>query len=513
MDTDAAGLSRRDFVSAVATIAAGSTLGVRAQADTRADAIVNLGALDLSAAIKQRRVSCVEVMQSYLAHIGRVNPLCNALVSLQPEEQLLAQAAERDAQLASGIYHGWMHGIPHAVKDLADVSGIVTSNGSPIFRNNVATRDSIFVERIRKAGAIFIGKTNVPEFGLGSQCYNNVFGTTLNAWDQSRTSGGSSGGAAVGLALRMLPVADGSDMMGSLRNPAGWNNVYGFRPSYGRVPGDGAEYLQQLGYDGAMGRSVAELARLLATMAGFDARDPLSIAEDPARFAAPLDSEVRGLRVGWLGDYAGYLPMEPGVLDLCKSSLASFEALGCEVGEARVDFDMPRLWQTWLTHRHWLIASGSVELYENPAWRRQLKPELIWEIENGLPLSGLQVAGASRARAEWYAALCAAFERHDFLVLPSAQVFPFDAGVHWPTEIAGRPMDTYHRWMEVVIGGTLSGCPVINVPAGFNAQGLPMGVQIIAPMHQDFRLLQLAAAYEKACGWTDGKHQPALLRT
>lgn len=495
-------LSRREFVrlgGAATAAAALAPLGARAAPGKD---ITALDALALAEQIRARKISCVEVMQSYLARIEQLNPRFNAIVSLRAESELLADARQCDAELARGSYRGWMHGLPHAVKELADVRGLSSTHGSPIFRDNVAQKDALFVERIRAAGAIFIGKTNAPEFGLGSQTYNPVYGITRNAWDPGRTSGGSSGGAAVALALRMVPVADGSDMMGSLRNPAAWNNVIGFRPSYGRVPGDGPDYFEQLGYSGPMGRTVAETARLLSTMAGFDPRDPLSIAQDPTMFAGSLAGETKGLRIGWLGDYGGYLPMEEGILALCRKALDSFATLGCTVEEAGPAFAPERLWQTWLTLRHWTIASNLAPLYEKAGTRAQLKPEVVWEIKGGLPLTARELGAAAAARGEWYLALLDLFKRFDFLVLPSAQVFPFAAETHWPKEIAGRAMDTYHRWMEVVIGGTLSGCPVANIPAGFNAAGLPMGMQLIGPMHADLAVLKLAAAWEQASGWT-----------
>lgn len=302
--------------------------------------IVALDALPLSAAIRRRELSCREVMQAYLAQIERFNPRVNAIVSLQAESRLLAQADERDRQLARGEWLGWMHGMPQAIKDLAATSGIPTTLGSPLFAGQVPEHDAIVVERVKSSGAIVIGKTNVPEFGLGSQTYNPLFGTTRNAYDPARIAGGSSGGAAVALALRMLPVADGSDMMGSLRNPAAYNNVYGFRPSQGRVPhGPQAElFVQQLATEGPMGRSVADLARLLATQAGYDPRCPLSLRDDPRRFADDLGRDFRGARLGWLGDYAGYLPMEEGVLELCEAALGDFAELGCEVEACLPDY-------------------------------------------------------------------------------------------------------------------------------------------------------------------------------
>ena len=273
--------------------------------------IVNLDAVALSRAIKAKQVSCVEVMNAYLDQIERLNPRVNAIVSLRPREDLLKEAADRDAQIARGEYLGWMHGFPHAVKDLEPTRGIRTTMGSPLFKNFFPRDDSILVERLRHAGAIIIGKTNVPEFGLGSQTYNPVFGTTLNAYDQSKTCGGSSGGAAVALALRMVPVADGSDHGGSLRNPAAFNNVFGFRTSSGRVPSQFYEvFIPSISVHGPMARTVPELAMFLSVIAGYDARAPLSIRQDPAEFAGPLERDFKGTRIGWVGDFGGQIPFD-----------------------------------------------------------------------------------------------------------------------------------------------------------------------------------------------------------
>ncbi|KWR76246.1 MULTISPECIES: amidase [Pseudomonas] len=465
--------------------------------------LVQLQAHELAQLIRLRQVSCREVMGDYLAHIERFNPAVNALVSLQPAEALLAQADQRDAELARGEYRGWMHGLPHAIKDLSLTKGIRTTLGSPLYRDYLPERDGIMVERIRAAGAILIGKSNTPEFGLGSQSYNPLFGATGCAYDPSRTAGGSSGGAAAALALQLVPVADGSDMMGSLRNPAAFNNIVGFRPSQGRVPFDDAAdlFFDQLGYEGPMGRSVRDVALLLSVQAGADARAPLSIAESGKAFAGPLERDFKGARLGWLGDLGGHLAMERGVLELCQRAFADFQAIGCEVEACELGFSAERLWDCWRTLRHWFVAGSLGAAYADPAKRELLKPEAHWEVENGLRLSAMDVYRATVARSDWYRAIQRLFERYDYLLLPSAQVFPFDKNLHWPKEVAGRAMDTYHRWMEVVIPATLSGCPVANVPVGFNEQGLPMGLQIIGRHQADLAVLQLAHAYEQATQW------------
>jgi amidase len=505
-------ISRRDFIRATTvlsvTAAAGQEGAVDAKANGRSTVgksdseSVMLDAIELSKRIKAKQVSCVEVMQAYLDHIERLNPKVNAIVSLQPREGLLEQAAQRDRQLAAGQYFGFMHGFPHAVKDLAATKGIRTTYGSPLL-DAVPEHDAILVERLRKSGAILIGKTNAPEFGLGSQTYNSVFGTTLNAYDQAKTAGGSSGGAASALALRMIPVADGSDMMGSLRNPAAYNNVIGFRPSYGRVPGAGTElFLGQLSTGGPMGRSVPDVAMLLSVLAGPDRRAPLSIEMDPGVFSESLSRDLKGARVGWLGDLGGHLQYEPGITDLCHSALRALETTGCKIEEARLDFPPERMWETWVTLRHWLTAGDLRKLYADPMNRERMKPEALWEVEGGLKLSASDVFDASVIRSDFYRTISTVFERFDYLLLPSAQVFPFDAGTHWPKTINGASMDTYHRWMEVVVPGSLLGHPVINVPIGFSAGGLPMGMQIIGRHNADLSVLQVAFAYEQATQWT-----------
>ena len=467
------------------------------------DPIVALDAETLSHAIHARQLSCREVMWAYLGHIERFNPQVNALVSLREGELLLAEADERDRELARGASRGWMHGMPQAIKDLAATAGLRTTLGSPLFAEQVPAHDAVSVARVRASGAIIVGKSNVPEFGLGSQSYNTLFGTTTNAYDHSRVAGGSSGGAAAALAMRLLPVADGSDMMGSLRNPAAFNNVYGLRPSRGRVPyGPTPElFMQQLATEGPMGRTVTDVARLLSVQAGHDPRVPLSLSDGPRDFAAGLQRDFKGVRVGWLGNFDGYLPMDDGVLSLCEAALADFAELGCEVEACQPGFDLARLWQCWLTHRHFLVHGNLGAAYADPGKRALLKPEAQWEVEGGLRLTAAAIYNASLDRSAWYQALNTLFKRYDYLLLPSAQVFPFDAAEPWPKVVGGQVMDTYHRWMEVVIGPTLAGLPSMSVPVGFNAAGLPMGLQIIGPAQADHAVLQLAFAHEQLTRW------------
>ncbi|MGO0790922.1 amidase [Herbaspirillum seropedicae] len=466
--------------------------------------LVTLDALALSAAIRSKEVSCREVMQAYLEHIEKMNPHVNAIVSLRPPEELLDEAKRADQLLAQGRYLGWMHGMPQAPKDLASCKGLPTSKGSPLSSMAPEQSDATCVARVRDAGAIFIGKTNVSEFGLGSNSYNPLFGVTRNAYDFSRIAGGSSGGAGAALAMRMLPVADGSDMMGSLRNPAAFNNVYGFRPTQGRVPyGSGGElFLQQLSTEGPMGRTVADVARLFATQAGYDPQCPLSSDTDVTGDAAQLKRDFKGARIGWLGNYDGYLPIEEEVMVLCEAALSDFADIGCTVEQCRPDYPMEKLWETWLVHRQWLVGGNLSVYFADPARRGLLKPEAQWEVESGQHLTAADVFRASVARSDWYRAIHKLFEQFDYLLLPSAQMFPFDVATKWPRNVAGREMDTYHRWMEVVIGPTLAGLPAMSVPVGFGANGLPMGMQIIGPSRDDRGVLQLAYALEGLRPWS-----------
>ena len=468
-----------------------------------ANKITALSACELSKAVHRRELSCRQVMQAYLARIEALNPKVNALVGLLPHEPLLQQADARDAMLARGESMGWMHGFPMAIKDISPVAGLPLSKGSPILADHVPQHDSLMVSRMKAAGGIVIGKTNIPEFGLGSHSYNPVYGVTGNAWDPGRSAGGSSGGAAVSLALRLQPVADGSDMMGSLRNPAAWANVFGLRPSFGRVPYepyDSDAFVSQLIVEGPMARNVRDLAMLLSVQAGYDARQPLSIAEDASAFARPLRAEASGLRIGWLADLDGYLPFEPGIVEMCAQALQRFETLGAVVEPLSLGYPCDEVWQTWLTWRRFLVSGVLAPLAADPKHRAQLKPEALWEYEQGHGLSGPQVYEASLNRTRFYRHLLVLFERYDLLVLPSAQVWPFPAEWTWPREVAGRTMDTYHRWMEVVIYATLAGLPAISVPVGFNDAGLPMGMQLIGRPHGDLAVIEAAAAYEQTIG-------------
>ncbi|MEP1353115.1 MAG: amidase [Tateyamaria sp.] len=468
--------------------------------------MIDDGALALRARMDAGEISAQDLMAATLARIEAVNGTVNAIVSLRDSDALMAEAASADASPQKG----WLHGIPMAVKDLANAGGLPTSMGSPLFAGTIAETDDVAIACLRAAGAIVIGKTNTPEFGLGSHSINPVFGASRNPYDTSRSAGGSSGGAGVALATGILSVADGSDMMGSLRNPAGWNNVYGMRPSWGVVPSEpvGDTFLHQLATNGPMARNPRDLAAMLDTMAGPDPRQPHGVTQAPT--LPRIEGGAQGLRVGWLADWGGTLAMDPGILDLCQGALGQMADLGVGVDALDAPFDRDALWESWITLRSWSVAGGLAPLYADLEKRDHLKDTAIWEIERGFALSAMDVHHASVIRSDWFKTSAALFDQYDVLALPSAQMWPFDVTLDYPREIAGTAMDTYHRWMEVVIAASLIGLPAVCVPAGFGGpDDLPMGLQLIGRRGSDAKLLRLAEAWHSATDWP-GRRPPKM---
>jgi amidase len=455
------------------------------------DDIFGSTARDLAAAIATRTCSAVEVMTAFCDRIAAINPAINAIIGLRPREDLIVEAEGADRAVASGAPLGPLHGLPHAVKDLEPVAGLPFTMGSPLYAGQVAAEDGILAARLRQAGAILIGKTNTPEFGLGSHTFNPVWGATRNPWDPALSAGGSSGGAGAALAARLVPLADGSDYGGSLRNPAAWNNVFGFRTSLGHIPTDARDdWIASPGVTGPMARNVGDLALLLSVMTGHDAA------------AAPV--AVKGLRIGWSGDFGGQVPFDPGVLDCCRQALDRFAAMGAEVEDAVPDMPVAEAWRAFVALRHWHNGSAMLDIYRDPAGRALLKPEALWEIESGLDLSAYDVSGQSLVQTRWSRAVTRLLDRYDAWIVPAAQVWPFAVEQDWPRQVGGRTMGSYHEWMQAVCLVTLSGRPALCVPAGFGVRGLPMGVQIVC--RSEAACLGIAAAYEAAA-------QDILVRT
>jgi amidase len=467
--------------------------------------LCELSASELVQHIRTRKVSSREVVAAFLNQIDRLNPIFNAVVSRRDPASVLAEADLADAAVQGGETLGPLHGLPIAIKDLALTKGIRTTFGSPIFADFIPEEDGLSVARIRAAGAIIVGKTNTPEFGYGSHTTNRVFGPTRNAYDPSRSAGGSSGGAAVALALRMLPMADGSDYGGSLRNPAAFNNVLGLRPSQGRVPylPSSDVFYGQMATEGPMARCIPDLRLLLTVQAGPDPRAPLSLWDAIPALATPL-ADGKGVSIAWLGDLGGHLPVEPGILELCESALDRLSAAGCRVEAMTPTFDFAALWRAFVVIRLFNNAARLSPLFANRDTRAALNAQALWEAEQFTQLSASELSAAALVRSAWHGLLTTIFETYDYLVLPTAQVFPFNIEWAWPTQIAGRTMQSYHQWMEVVAPGTLSGCPVLNVPVGFR-EGLPMGMQIIARPRADDALLRFGALYEGLHPFADNR--------
>lgn len=462
--------------------------------------IVALDALALIEKIHQRKLSCVEVMEAYLPHIKQYNPTHNALIALQDESQLLEEARQKDKKANIGAMSGLMHGVPQAPKDLQLVAGMPSTRGSLVFKDTIAENDAMLFSRIRDAGAIFVGRSNTPEFGLGGHTYNAVYGTTGNASNPLLSAGGSSGGAGVAVAMHMLPVADGSDMMGSLRTPAAFNGVYGLRPTPGLIPNGMIDPVVKpsLSVAGPMARNIPDLAMLFSVMADFPKSMPFKPEAKLTAFLNPLYKNFKNIRVGWMRDLNGYLPFEKGVLEACEQSLGFFEEIGCDVEAFVPQFNYESLWQAWIDLRSYLFFKNNALVLSCPKNYALIKPEAQWEFERGKKITDQKIAVAKRVRHEWVVTLARAFQAYDFLLLPSTQVFPFSNECHWPSQLGEKKMDSYHRWMEVVIPASMGGTPALSVPVEGNLITRRTGIQIIAPPYAELAVLQLSHAYDLA---------------
>lgn len=466
--------------------------------------LCDLEARELAMLIRKRRVSAREVMDAHLARIHRINPKVNAIVALLDDDRCRALAVEADRQLSRGERVGPLHGLPFAFKDLQSAVGFPYTRGSIIFRNTMPTEDSALVARLRKAGVLPIGKTNAPEFGMGSHTFNKVYGTTLNPYDLTKSAGGSSGGAAVAVTTGMLPFADGSDNGGSLRNPGNFNNIVGLRPSVGLVPvAPAALPFVGFGVNGPLGRTVSDTAYLLAAMAGPDPRDPATYPIDPAMFRAGLERQWRGTRIAWCPDLGG-LPLEPRVRAVLAGQRKTFESLGCIVEDACPDLHDAD--SVFLTIRAFRSAAAYGSLL--PQHRDEMKPEAAVEIEQGLALSGAQVSKAMVQQGQLLDRMRQFEEKYEFTVCAVNQVAPFDAAIDWPHSIDGVQMEHYVAWQKSAYWITATFRPAISVPAGFTPEGLPVGIQIVGRYRADASVLQMAYAFEQATGF--GKRRPIV---
>lgn len=453
-------------------------------------------ATDLTTSMRNGTLSVTEVLAAHIDRIERTNPKVNALVAMDLD-QAMSQAAQLDRQWSRTTDKGPLYGLPTAHKDILPTKGIRTTRGSKLFATDVPAVDHIVVERMKKAGALTLGKTNVPEFGLGSHTYNDVYGLTRNPYDLAKSAGGSSGGAAASLAAGMIPIADGSDTGGSLRNPASFCNVVGLRPTPGRVPSwpESAAW-GRLSVKGPMARTVQDTALLLSVLAGPDPRSPMSLETPGQAFAGPLTTDQHGARIAWSADLTGSVPVAPEVLDSLRPALQAFTDLGCHLEEAAPDladadtvFNTLRAWQLEYT-------LGPL-LDRNPG---QFKSDAVWNIEQGRRLTGNDIGKAEIAQTTLHHTMRLFFQQYDFLITPVSQVAPFDAELSYPQEINGHVMDNYLEWMRLPSIISVTGCPAISVPAAFTPAGLPIGLQIIAPPRAEKALLQIAYAFEQRNG-------------
>jgi amidase len=465
------------------------------------DQLCDLSAIELTARIRRRELSARDVMSAHLVRIERVNPAVNAIVTLVAD-RAMADAARADDLAAKNGTPGPLHGLPVAHKDLIDTAGIRTTKGSRFYRDTVPARDALIVTRVREAGGITIGKTNTPELGAGSQTFNDVFGVTRNPYDLTKTCGGSSGGAAVALACGMVPLAGGTDVGGSLRNPAAFCNVVGLRPSPGRVPNETNGW-SPLGVSGPMARSVADVALFLSVLAGPDVRDPLAIAEDGARFRSPLGRDFKGVRVAWWKGLGG-IPFDPEIRTVVDATRRVFAGLGCALDEAEPDF-------TGVAEAFAVLRYAS-SYAQNSALVRQraewVKDTIKFEVAEAERLAAADVGRAIARQTQMYDHSRQFFETYEYFVLPVTQVAPFDVNVPFPTAIAGTPMMNYIDWMRSCWYVSFMSNPAISVPAGFTAAGLPVGLQIVGRHRDEWGVLQLAHAFEQAT--QHGRKRPVL---
>jgi amidase len=443
----------------------------------------------LAQMLRARKVSATEVVKAFIAQIERVNPKVNAIVTFLPEQALKAAGAI-DRRKGKSL----LGGLPIAYKDNVQTKGIRTTFGSPVYKDNIPNEDHAIVERLSAAGAITIGKTNLPEFAAGSQTFNALFGATLNPYDVSKTCGGSSGGAAVAVACGMLPFADGGDLAASLRNPANYCNVVALRPTPGRVPAwPSPNAWNSLSVLGPVGRTVGDAAFLLAAMAGPDPRSPVSIDESGSVFLKSPKRNFRKVKIAWSRDLGG-LPMDARVTAVLEKQRKVFADLGCVVEDAEPDFTGAT--ESFETLRALAFLQSYGELYRTR--RNDLKDTVQWNVEQGMRLAPGQIARATALRSELYHRMRRFLEKHEFLVCPVNQLPPYPVETEWPRKISGVKMKNYLDWMKSCYYITVTGHPAVSVPAGFTADNLPVGIQIVGRYRDDFGVLQLAHAFEQA---------------
>lgn len=462
-----------------------------------ADELIRLSALELAALVRSKAVSPVEITNAVLARIEALNPRLNAFCLVAADA---ARRAAREAEIAVMKQEplGPLHGVPVSLKDVLFTRGLCTTGGSRLFAEAVPEEDDVTVARLRAAGAVIVGKTTTSEFGHKAVTESPLFGVTRNPWNPALTPGGSSGGAAVAVATGQGPVALGTDGGGSLRIPAAFCGVYGFKPSWGRVPHTvGFPGWELLGCTGPLTRTVRDAALVLDVVAGADDRDPFSLPREPGSYLGACEEEVKGLHVAWAPDL-GYATVDPRVQAVCENAAAEFESLGCHVEVVNPGWESPEeVFSTIVAAQFW--AHWSDALAEREA---QMDPTLVKFLRRGAGVSARDyVLARDRARRFW-TEVQSFLARFDLLLTPTTAVPPFGAEQPPPREIQGRRV-TVLGWMPFTYPFNLTGQPAASVPAGVTEDGLPVGLQIVGRRHADRTVLAASAAYEAACPWAE----------
>ena len=453
---------------------------------------------------KSGEISTLDLVENSYEKIEKYNPSLNAIVSLK-DKALVIKEAESLIKKGNNEQK-LLFGIPLAIKDLFDVKDLPTTFGLPIFKNNIAKKNSILVDRLLNQGALVLGKTNIPELALGSHTKNTLFGATSNPFDEGMSAGGSSGGAASAVASSMIPIADGSDMMGSCRNPAAFSNLYGFRPTPGVIPEERImridEQFPLLSTPGCLAKTPGDMSIFLDAVSGKHSMDPFSFDINGSFRDAGFDKdEFSKMRIGWLGNMNGRYVFEDGILALCEETLKQLEDNSLFVDHVSKDIDTTLLWDAWTT-----LRSRNVYLYlaeSNLQDDESLSAGAQYELSNGKQISNDDLKRSMKMRSELTKKIDHLFGEYDFLAMPSAQVFPFDKNTDYPNKISGKDMQTYHQWMEVTVLSSLLGLPTISIPVGFNENNLPMGMQIIGRKKEDLRVISFAKRYEQIFGYSN----------
>ena len=450
---------------------------------------------DLIAKLENKNLTIDEIVKIFYKKINQKNSELNAIISKIPYRNLKRQIALSEKRRLANKRLSPLDGFPIAIKDLEETKGITTTSGSEIFRNNIPHIDSPMVHNLKKAGCIIIGKTNVPEFGIGSQTYNNIFGSTKNPYNTTLTSGGSSGGAAAAVSSGMLPFADGSDMMGSLRNPASFCSVFGFRPTPGLIPSKAKNNIfPKLSTLGPIGRTTKCLAYLLDAQVG----NFVKSKENKTLFSKIVDKfHNKDIKIAWLGDFNGSYLYENEIKEICEKFLQNLENSQFNIECLIPKFPSEMIWESWINLRSLILKKDLSDIIKDKNKASYLKPEIQWEIERAISISDLDFEDAISKREKWKIYINSLFTKFDLLALPSTQVFPFYERIKYPKEINGKKMDTYHRWMEVVVPSSLIGLPTISFPCGFNTKGLPIGIQLIGKSGNDKKVLNISYLIEK----------------